>query len=52
MYMNKNIHTMKIFCLPGKACSKAEIQAALLTEAISFYLKHWSLNYKLQDDSV
>lgn len=51
-YMNKTFHAMKIFCLPGKAWSKAEIKAALLSEEISFYLKHWGLNYKLQDDSV
>lgn len=51
-HMNKTFPTMKIFCLPGKAQSKAEIKAALLSEAISFYLKHWGLNYKLQDDSV
>lgn len=51
-HMNKTFQTMKIFCLPGKAWSKAEIKAVLLTEAILFYLKHWGLNYKLQDDSV
>lgn len=38
--MSKTFHTMKIFCLPGKAWSKAEIKAALLSEAIPFYLKH------------